>query len=314
MVRKNGDRLSRIVTYTVEPGGMRKPTYLFITVRTHFARVLRPVLESSTIVRSAGLYLLGIKQRRVQVCNGHTFHMSPRDFGATLEIECTGEYERTTSDVCRQILKPGMVFVDVGAHVGLYALPAARAVGETGTVYAFEPDPENFTLLERNVQENGYRNVCLERKAIADIVTTVPLHRSAYNSGDHQLFYSQHKRETVPVECTTLDTFFSDNPPPRIDLLKMDIQGAEAAAYDGMSSLIHMYPEMKLIIEFSPYLLQEAGRDPQEFLDRLEGDGFTLHVISNASKKVIPAAASRVLSLCRPHSFFDLFCERRRES
>src|SRR2546426_5233280 len=82
----------------------------------------------------------------------------------------SGLYELKTVRLVCSVLKPGMTFVDVGAHIGWYTMVAARAVGRMGHVYAFEPEPTNFELLQKNVVGNGYHgHVTLTPKAISDV-------------------------------------------------------------------------------------------------------------------------------------------------
>jgi precorrin-6B methylase 2 len=77
-------------------------------------------------------------------------------------------YEPMTTLAFHTLVQPGDRVVDVGAHVGYFTLLAARLCGPNGRVFAFEPHPDNFRLLERNIRENGAENVTAVRKAVAD--------------------------------------------------------------------------------------------------------------------------------------------------
>src|SRR5579863_851790 len=81
------------------------------------------------------------------------------DRGDTLHLALAGEYEPYGVRLMEEFLRPGDLFVDIGAHIGYYALRAARVVGPTGCVLAFEPDPDNFELLVKNARDNGIVNV-----------------------------------------------------------------------------------------------------------------------------------------------------------
>jgi predicted methyltransferase len=79
------------------------------------------------------------------------------------------QYEPETSALMKRIIREGMTVFDLGAHVGYYTLLAAEQVGVTGHVFAFEPDPENYAVLIKNVELNGYKNVTFINMAISDM-------------------------------------------------------------------------------------------------------------------------------------------------
>jgi FkbM family methyltransferase len=221
-----------------------------------------------------------------------------------------GTYEETTTRLFKRLVKPGMVVVDLGAHIGWYTLLAARSVGETGRVYAFEPSQANFLFLLRNLDLNGIHNVIPVRKAVSN--TTGPM----------TLFLGQHGRtglntlypnrftggDVVTIEAITLDDFFEKEGWPRIDLVKMDIEGAEPAALEGMTRLIQKMDSMKLIVEFFPTTLQAAGASPQQFLERLLGLGLSVQVIN---EKLEPLDVHRLIAqLSSGPLVANLLCEK----
>ena len=281
----------------------------FVHLRAVLAPYLRPLLEYCPPIRALGLWVLARRQRSTIEHGGHVFEMDPKDFGVTFEIEATGEYERKTRELCMQHLKPGMTFVDVGAHVGLYAIPAALAVGPTGRVIAFDADAENFERLRRNVVASGYGNIELHQRAVSDANGEVLLHRSPYNTGDHQIFFKGKGRETVPVGCTTLDAHFQGQT-ETIDVAKFDIQGAEAAAFRGMTEILKNSRNIRLFIEFAPSMLIDAGADPLAFLQMLEAQGFTLTMIDDAQGTLVEADARTIVRSSREQAYINLMCHR----
>ena len=92
---------------------------------------------------------------------------------------------------------PGQTAIDLGANIGYFTLLLAQLVGQDGQVVAFEPDPENFQLLERNVRANGYTNVAVRREAVADYSGRAPLFLSDVNPGDHGLADADNRRDTA---------------------------------------------------------------------------------------------------------------------
>src|SRR5262245_36198270 len=84
--------------------------------------------------------------------DGSTFYLQPGDNYLTQLVVHSGEYEPTETQLVRQVLKEGDVFIDVGANIGWFTVHAAKLVGEKGQVIAFEPEPSNLAMLERNVR------------------------------------------------------------------------------------------------------------------------------------------------------------------
>ena len=122
-------------------------------------------------------------------------------------------------------VKAEMTVLDVGCGKGYFSLAIARMVGPTGRVIAFEPDPESFALLQKNVAANGYANVVLEQKALSNEPGSLKLYLAEENLGDHRI-YPVGEREFVEVEAVTLDDYLAEKG-GRVDFIKVDTQGAE---------------------------------------------------------------------------------------
>ena len=118
----------------------------------------------------------------VAVVGGHRLHVGPRDQVVAQGLLVRGAWEPFETELFEQALAPGMVVFCLGAHIGYYALLAARRVGPRGRVYAFEPSPENFRLLVKNVEANGYRNVIPVPKAVSNVTGRATLYLNASNT------------------------------------------------------------------------------------------------------------------------------------
>ena len=292
---------------------LTKTPRFFVRMRSVIAPYVRPLLEHVWPIRAIALWVLAKRHRSTIEQGGHLYEIDPKDFGVTFELESTGDYEQKTRELCLEHLKPGMTFVDVGAHIGLFAIPAAKAVGPAGRVYAFDPDPDNFRLLSRNVQASGYTNLELLQMAVSNVNGTLTLHRSSYNTGDHRLFYQGRRRSTVAVKSVTLDQYF-DGTTQAIDIVKFDIQGAEAAALQGMAGILAKCGGIRLFIEFAPSMLRDAGADPLEFLEALEGQRFVLSVIDEALGTVTAADARTIMRNSRDRAYCNIMCHRQSAS
>lgn len=184
----------------------------------------------------------------------------------------SGNPERGLTLCLQSILSPGMVAVDVGANIGVYTVCAARAVGNGGTVYSFEPDPETFHTLRQNVRANGLKNVELRPFALSDRSGEVPLYRIEGLSTWNNLFAGDADGAAVPVQAVTLDEAIPKT--VRVDLIKMDAEGAEPFIWRGMKRLLADNPQLRIVLEFAPGHLLRAGASPKNFLRDIAGAGF----------------------------------------
>ncbi len=142
------------------------------------------------------------------------------------------------------LVKPqrGDIVLDIGAHIGAYALRYSRIVGPEGRVIAFEPEPSNRRMLDMNVRLNGAQNIEVRSEALGDFTGTGSLKMSLY-SGSHSLARSPHQVGEMRVSVTKLD----DLRLPRLDLLKIDAEGWEFNILKGGEKTIRACrPEMEI--------------------------------------------------------------------
>lgn len=184
------------------------------------------------------------------------------------------------------LLKPGMTFVDIGAHIGYYSLLASRKVGINGKVFSFEPDPRNYVLLVSNIFANNCTNVIPIQKAVADYTGT-----SKFFVAPYSVSHSLYKDVSIPtlsileIEVISLDDYFRQLNWPSINLVKMDIEGAEISALRGMKELCSRNPYLKLIVEFKPRRIHAAGYTIEDFFSTLIELGF--HIIQDINTSEI---------------------------
>jgi FkbM family methyltransferase len=150
-----------------------------------------------------------------------------------------GFSDSSVSSLFIETLEPGMQVLDCGAHIGEYTLLFARLVGPTGWVHAFEPDPRMFPLLQANVERNGLRNVTLANVALSDREGTEWFAvRDDATASALQRFTDQPGANGVLIPTTTLDRYLERSGLQTVDAIKMDIEGAEAAAVAGAHRLL----------------------------------------------------------------------------
>lgn len=248
---------------------------------------------------------LAPQREEVAMASGHNMWFGP---GSECYLDMTqGTWEPGVIRCLETTLKPGMVVVDVGAHIGYFSLLAARKVGSTGRVYAFEPAPLNYSLLIRNITLNGYQNIVPVQKAISNHEGTATFFLHP-DSVAHSLLAETCGRATkaIEVETITLDRFLTAEGWPPVHLAKLDIEGAEPAALEGMRGLLARNRTIRLIVEYIPHILQRAGHRPRRFLDTLRGLGFRVQMITDDGGLV--DLSDKLLD--DPELRTELWCER----
>ena len=246
--------------------------------RMFLGRVVRQLLPNFRL-RPHLASLFG-RSVRVSVL-GKALNMDLRDDAMSSTLFAEGIWEPEETSFVGKALQPGMVFVDVGANIGYYTVIASGIVGSAGKVFAFEPDPKNFELLQKNIDTNGCENVIAVQKAVTASVQSLFLYRSNNNFGDHRVyephgeFLAGNVRSAIAIESVSLDQYFDLNL-ARIDLLKMDIQGSEYDAFVGMRKLLERYSDITILTEFWPKGLAQAGASPKVFLDEVRKSKFKI--------------------------------------
>lgn len=224
-----------------------------------------------------------------------------------------GTWEPFESELFTNSIGAGMVVVDIGANLGYYTLLAARAVGESGRVIAFEPDPRNLDLLRRNVKRNGFADrVTIVAAALTGEPGTVQLFRDTHNLGAHSMVQANvSSAGAINVPAMTLDGALGELGMACVDVLKLDTQGAEGSIFSGAGRVLNKRP-LRAFVEFWPCGLRNAGTDPTDFLLSL-GDtyGFTVSLLDPARMLVIPKpSVDDVMRECTGDRHVDLLLEK----
>lgn len=206
-----------------------------------------------------------------------TIFFNPERPSYTVRGLLMGTYELGTVKLLRSIMGRDTTLVDLGANIGYFSLIAARGISGNGKVYAFEPDPDTFSILQKNIDANRFLKL-IEAipTAIADREGTSTFHQYVNDAGSSSLVRRElHVRESIEVHVTTLDLWAESLGWPKIDVIKMDIEGAEVAALSGMHEVSRRNENLKLILEFNADALTSASSNHEEFFAHLRSLGFT---------------------------------------
>ncbi|SRR5260221_983623 len=183
----------------------------------------------------------------------------------------------------RSVVRDDSIVADIGANQGLYTLWLAR-VATSGTVYAFEPDPDLFQCLENNVRTNHLQNVFTIQAAASNRSGTLPFTTNGLNRGDNRIDAKAFQGTgTKRVQAVILDEIISHQ---RLDLIKVDVQGFEIEVLLGAQKTLKANPAITIVFEFWPYGLRQAGHRPIELLDLLREAGFSISTLGQGGRPV----------------------------
>ena len=235
-----------------------------------------------------GLILPGLER----ASNFETIAEDP--FWFRLEL-LTRQHERETRQLLERRLRPGMVALDVGAHVGYYTRLLAERTGPAGQVIAFEPHPRTHETLRRNL--GHLSNVTTLQLAASEQSGSAQLYDYLMMSASGSLHYDEalaHQQraqmgaddraprhdagfqmQRYQVRTAAIDDCLEELGVKRVDLVKMDIEGAELDALRGMKRTIAASPGLMLVMEYNPGALAAFGHDPLEALGEAMALGFS---------------------------------------
>ncbi len=197
-------------------------------------------------------------------------------------------YEIRETNFIRNILRPGGVFVDVGANIGWFTVLASKCVGPTGRVFAFEPSERIYRHLCENTAVNCCDNVTVERLALSDKNGTAVL-ANTNRTNDGMGSIIERGLQGEEVATVTLDDYMSILGDKSIDLIKLDVEGAELMALRGMRQLLAAGRIKHIVFEFHRGQQQEAGLEGGEMFELLRQFGFNFHGLSyRGATKILP--------------------------
>ena len=237
--------------------------------------VLRPLASAAYTKLTKDSELVELGGRRLYVKAG--------DVGIAHELLLHGAYEPTETALFAESVPEGGVVFDIGANIGVYTLIAAERVGPGGRVYAFEPDPVNYSLLCENIELNGYGDqVVALRQAVADTTGRRRLLQHDENFGLHRLSDTVEPEDdwasSTTIETVSLDELVEVEGLERVDVVKMDVEGAEGLVVAGALRLLSS-PRMTVFSEWKPDALRALGCDPLELVEQVKRLGFQVEVV-----------------------------------
>ena len=222
-----------------------------------------------------------------------------QDKYVSCRIREEGIWEPYETSLVLSLLQPGDVFVDVGANIGYFSVIAASVVGEGGTVFAFEPDPDNFRLLQASAGLNGLdQRIVAVQAGLAAAAGDGHLFLSEDNLGDHQIYTVGDERTSLPISLYNGSQYLAERL-QRLDLLKVDTQGSEYAVMAGLLPLLQSLPRVpRIIIELTPLSLRQAGASGRALIELLASLDQPLWIIDHIEHRLALSNAQELSQWC----------------
>jgi FkbM family methyltransferase len=218
--------------------------------------------------------------------DGLRMHVHAHDVAVSDNLLASGTFEPFETALICELLKPGDVLLDIGANIGYHTVRGARAVGPSGHVISVEPARDNARLLRLNVAENGFANVTVYECAAGEQTGRLHLYEDEENKGDHRA-YGIAGRSGYEVDVRAVDDIL-DELQLKPQLVKIDIQGFEYFAIQGLQRYLRSTEKCVLVSEFWSKGLRAAGVEPSQYIELLKDIGFELHELDELNHVVTP--------------------------
>lgn len=234
--------------------------------------------------------------------------VSTKDAGLGMMLRTHGMFEPLQTKLFLKSVKPGDTVLDVGANVGYYTVLASKTVGPKGRVFAFEPDPRNLTLLRKNAVLNKCRNVVIVNKAVDSTKGRSSFLQDHANPGESRLV---NNKGTIRVSTTSLDAFVKNAHVRRVDVVKMDIEGAEVAAIVGAKKTFSPRKGTTLFIECNPGKLAQSLHAAEDLLRAMQTVGFRPQLIINeVEHAIVPFTKKTLAKMLKRRAFVTIVARK----
>ncbi len=197
---------------------------------------------------------------------------------------CLNRWRRSAAphfDTLRRLVRRGSRVLDLGAHIGTFTLAAAALGCE---VIAVEASPQNARLLRASVEQNGFTQVHVIQAVVSDRAGTVLF--SCYGPFGH-VFTPATNLPSIDVPAVRIDDLLAEIGWDRVDLVKLDVEGSEIAALDGMSNLLTSADAPPILYESNAHTLGFYRRTPAELRTKLERFGYRSRRLDESQTVVV---------------------------
>ncbi|KKP77991.1 MAG: FkbM family methyltransferase [Candidatus Moranbacteria bacterium GW2011_GWF2_35_39] len=259
----------------------KKADRFFNIVKIHGYRVAIVVYATKPpVLNSLFRLIFGRLLIKIKIMNNDMF-VDLNDPGISMKLISEGIKEVGHVRQLRENLKPGMKGIDIGSNIGYYALIESEILGSEGFVFSIEPEADNLKLLRKNIKLNNAERIFKVSQYLVGDHNGVERFYLSSCSNRHSLS-AIDKIGSVNIPMITVDKFMADNGllSKDINFIRMDIEGYEVIAFQGMKSLMDARTPMKIFIELHSSYYPQWGWTLEKFVQLLFDKGFTFKAIS----------------------------------
>ncbi len=213
-----------------------------------------------------------------------------------------GNFETNEIAFVMGLLKRGDVVLDIGANAGVYTVLAGKLVGPQGHVYAFEPSKRELDVLRHNVEMNHLANVTIVERAVSNRAGTTRL-AIARDGGLNSLANTHRPEQQIEswqeVETISLDQFLKEFSIPKVDFIKIDVEGAERLVFEGAATVLASKHPITILFEASDFNTRGFGYMVKDLLNQLLGWPVNLYVLGKSGRmypitEIVPEYGNRI--------------------
>ena len=238
---------------------------------------------------------------------GHTMFLDKHD---NLGLSINPIYGESDTEFVKKVIKKNDIVLDIGANIGYYSLIFAKLVGDSGKVFSFEPESENFKILKKNIEVNGYNNVILEQKIVSNADGKSTLYVSE-KAGSHRIYKPDNYVESLEIESISMDSYIEKNNIKKINFIKIDVEGAELNVLQGIQKILDSNKHIILFTEFSPNQIKSCGLKPVDMINFLTNNKFKIYFTQIKNNKTIFLDFEKIYSLNNyENKTINLICSR----
>lgn len=221
----------------------------------------------------------------------------------------------------KKYIHAGDTVLDIGANIGYYANILSNIVEKKGSVHCFEPDETNFRYLQ--TATSSLANCVINNKAVGPKTEKLKIYTSKNLNVDHRTYKPEDYDKEIEIDALSVDDYVStlllkqnENEKQnewknkKIDFIKIDIQGFEMQALQGMKNTLRNNPNIKLISEFWPYGLRKAGSSVTAYFEELTALGFTCYLLEKKSLKKLSLEDVKTIEPLGEEIYFNIFASR----
>ncbi|MCC6290277.1 MAG: FkbM family methyltransferase [Chitinophagaceae bacterium] len=245
-----------------------------------------------------------------RVLTRYKIYIDTRDRGIAPHLIMDGFWETWLTQYLAKIIKPGDICLDIGANVGYFSVLMSALSGDTGRTIAVEPNPDIAKLLRLTSGLNG-PGFEVSELALADKEGKLRLRVPEDSFGDASIINRVDRlikpKSSFKVRTTTLDIMLRELNLSKVDVIKMDVEGAEPFVFEGMKETIANNKDLQIIIEYSPFLYD----NPRAFTEYLFSE-FTVRRIKDVEQiEDLDESAIETLITLTDHT--DLYLSQKNE-